>query len=166
MSFVFRYNLKFEIFPTQGKITVKVWLGSGEQKELRVKPSTLIASIAQAIAPFLGPSHSDNVRLEYCGEPLFPELRVADYEIDDGDMIDVVLRQLGGKPVIYLFSPTERNVSVTLSLIPEWTISVLYPVVPKCPLGKVQWKVKTHADGTLTETSSGLNIAYLFWEAQ
>ncbi|KAG2358955.1 hypothetical protein BDR07DRAFT_1379016 [Suillus spraguei] len=33
------------------------------------------------------------------------------------------------KPVIYLYSPSDIDVSVKLSLIPEWTLSAFYPVV-------------------------------------
>ncbi|KAK1223971.1 hypothetical protein PQX77_013132 [Marasmius sp. AFHP31] len=81
-----------------------------------------------------------------------------------------------GKPVIYLFAREEMDVSVSISLIPQWSFSVLYPKVPiedprSASGGKsrfhqrVQWDVETKNDGTLREKSSGLDIAYLFWEA-
>ncbi|KAG7087635.1 hypothetical protein E1B28_013583 [Marasmius oreades] len=78
---------------------------------------------------------------------------------------------LMGKPVIYLFSPLEREVRVRLGLAPQWSISALYPVVPinQTPGGKVhqtvEWIARTQQDGTLTETSTGTEVAYLFWEA-
>ncbi|KAJ8087490.1 hypothetical protein PM082_006321 [Marasmius tenuissimus] len=80
-----------------------------------------------------------------------------------------------GKPVIYLFAREEMDVSVSVSLIPQWSFSVLYPRVPientKSSIGRsrlherVQWDVETKNDGMLREKNSGLDVAYLFWEA-
>ncbi|KAJ7493841.1 hypothetical protein FB451DRAFT_1491323 [Mycena latifolia] len=51
----------------------------------------------------------------------------------------------------------------------EWTLSAIYPVVPEKPAvgggESVQWNVRTHTDGSLTERTIGLDVAYLFWEA-
>ncbi|KAJ7129884.1 hypothetical protein C8R43DRAFT_896591 [Mycena crocata] len=78
--------------------------------------------------------------------------------------------QRGGKPVIYLYSPMERDVSVALTLTPEWSFSAVYPVVPTKPLAprageRIQWNVRTHPNGNLTESNTGLDVAYLYWEA-
>lgn len=77
---------------------------------------------------------------------------------------------MGGKPVIYLFSPIEQEVSVQLSLVNEWRFSAVYPVVPVEPsalLGgeTLTWRAITHNDQTLTETTTGLRASYLYWEA-
>ncbi|TFK53741.1 hypothetical protein OE88DRAFT_1626659 [Heliocybe sulcata] len=81
---------------------------------------------------------------------------------------------VGGKPVIYLFSPTEQEVAVTISLVPQWSFSAIYPVVPieqefgkteGQTVQKVQWDVLVHKDGSLTEKATQLDVAYLFWEA-
>lgn len=91
--------------------------------------------------------------------------------MNDGDTIKVTHHQVGGKPVIYLFSPTEITVSVSLRLLPEWSFSAIYPVVPVKSSATVQeeyihWDVKIYIDGSLTETNTGQDVAYLFWEAR
>ncbi|KAG1869446.1 hypothetical protein DFJ58DRAFT_766224 [Suillus subalutaceus] len=71
------------------------------------------------------------------------------------------------EPVIYLYSPSDIDVSVKLSLIPEWSLSVIYPVVTTEDHGqRLEWNVHTHQDGNLTEHNSGLDVSYLFWEAE
>lgn len=53
--------------------------------------------------------------------------------IEDGDKLDLVKRQRGGKPVIYVFSPETLEAEVKLSLIPQWNLCAIYPVVPIKP---------------------------------
>ncbi|KAJ7452754.1 hypothetical protein B0H11DRAFT_2161447 [Mycena galericulata] len=83
--------------------------------------------------------------------------------------VDIFCEQTGGKPVVYLFSPDVLEASVRFSLSPEWDLSVVYPVVPsKRGTGggeSIQWNVRTHPDGSLTELGTGLDVSYLFWEA-
>ncbi|KAJ6465976.1 hypothetical protein DFH09DRAFT_1486115 [Mycena vulgaris] len=83
--------------------------------------------------------------------------------------LDLLEKQKGGKPVIYLFSPRAIDASVCLTLTREWDLSVVYPVIPaKRTLDggeSVEWIVRTHPDGSLTERTTGLDVAYLFWEA-
>lgn len=77
--------------------------------------------------------------------------------------------QRGGKPVIYLFSPETLDVTVSLALVPEWEFSAVYPVAPikSTPLGqRITWDVRTKSNGDLTECASGLDVSYLFWEAE
>ncbi|KAJ7771528.1 hypothetical protein B0H16DRAFT_1306246 [Mycena metata] len=74
------------------------------------------------------------------------------------------------KPVIYLFAPDIiETVSVKLSLIPAWSFSTIYPIVhietSQSGRESVEWNVRTHLDGSLTEISTGIEVAYLFWEA-
>ncbi|TCD66905.1 hypothetical protein EIP91_000744 [Steccherinum ochraceum] len=83
------------------------------------------------------------------------------------------LRLLGGKPVIYIWTPESQQVSVQLSLSPQWEFSVLYPVSPialvKTKEGNGQgttWNVVTREDGSLLDVGTGLEVSYLFWEAQ
>lgn len=93
----------------------------------------------------------------------------AELNMKDGDILDVLDHQVGGKPVIYLYSPVELDVTVSLSLVPAWSFSAIYPVVPtaKATIGeRVDWSVRTKTDGTLLEKTTGLEVAYLFWEAQ
>jgi hypothetical protein len=97
-----------------------------------------------------------------------PEETMASCAIEDGFQIDLRRYQVGGKPVIYLYAPSDIEASVTLSLTPEWRFSAVYPVVPtKRSFGRhVQWNVRTHQDGSLTELNTGLDVSYLFWEAE
>ncbi|KAJ7253391.1 ubiquitin family protein [Mycena haematopus] len=78
-------------------------------------------------------------------------------------------RRRGKKPIIYLFSPTVIEATVKLSLVPTWSFSSVYPIVPvetsESGGDVVQWNVRTHMDGNLTELGTGLEISYLFWEA-
>ena len=106
----------------------------------------------------------DGVRISFDDTPY-------SHGIKDGDSIEVYLHQLGGKPVIYVYSPTETNVSVALTLTHEWSFAAIYPVVPSKSTSpgtceRIQWDVRTHLDGNLTELNTGLDVAYLFWEAQ
>ncbi|KAG1870554.1 hypothetical protein C8R48DRAFT_596856 [Suillus tomentosus] len=93
---------------------------------------------------------------------------IGSYSIEDGDSITLQAGPLCfAKPVIYLHSPSDIDVSVKLSLIPEWSLSVIYPVVPMDEYRQhLEWKVRTHQDGSLTEHNSGLHVSYLFWEAK
>ncbi|ESK94669.1 ubiquitin family protein [Moniliophthora roreri MCA 2997] len=95
-----------------------------------------------------------------------------DYNVQLGSTrIFLILRVVGGKPVIYLFSPREQEARVQLGIGPELRFTALYPVVsieerrgaPKKQ--SVTWIVKTNSDGTLTEVKTGLEVPYLFWEA-
>lgn len=91
--------------------------------------------------------------------------------MENEDTICVVREQCGGKPVIYLSAPSELEARVTLSLIPEWNLSAVYPVVPMtCRSSnsseQIRGNIRTHSDGNLTETNTVLDVSYLFWEAQ
>jgi len=99
---------------------------------------------------------------------LHHEQSVEWHNILDGDIINLWVEQVGGKPVIYLYSPSDVDVSVKLSLSPEWSFSAIYPVVaPKQENRQhIEWNVRTHPDGNLTERNSGLDVSYLFWEAE
>ncbi|KAL8278978.1 hypothetical protein RQP46_008647 [Phenoliferia psychrophenolica] len=65
---------------------------------------------------------------------------------EDEMEVDAIPVLRGGKPVIYLFPTTAlTSVDVTLSLVPSWTLSALYPIVP------------------ITRSKS---LSDLFWEAE
>ena len=101
-------------------------------------------------------------------DPMNPYLNLADNDLENGDTICIYAEQIGGKPVIYLHSPNEIVASLKLSLVPEWEFSVIYPKVPiKEQQGQhIEWTVRTQRDGSLVETSTGTEVAYLFWEAK
>ncbi|KAF9059745.1 hypothetical protein BDP27DRAFT_1340761 [Rhodocollybia butyracea] len=91
------------------------------------------------------------------------------------DVMEVFEDRVAEKPVIYIFPPKgreEMDVSVTVSLVPQWKFSAVYPAVPvqprqlqKSPGECVTWDVHTHRDQTMTEKSTGLTVSYLYWEA-
>ncbi|KIK71681.1 hypothetical protein GYMLUDRAFT_33834, partial [Collybiopsis luxurians FD-317 M1] len=107
----------------------------------------------------------DGLRLDQSKTP-------RDLGIKSGAELDIFQMQLGGKPVIYLWPPRaspDLDVTVKLSLVPQWKFSAIYPVVKskvEPGIGEtVTWDVRTHDDGTMTEKSTGLNVTYLYWEA-
>ncbi|KAJ7463633.1 hypothetical protein FB451DRAFT_1352919 [Mycena latifolia] len=157
------------------KITLDVhW--HGHTRRIFVSPATRIQRImADALRAF---------EMSYCDETDFKltvdGAHACFYTLDNslanlgfgaGATVEATLgRELrGGKPVIYLFSPNIVDASVRLTLTREWDLSVIYPVVPvkRTPEGggTIQWSVCTRPDGTLTERTTGLDVAYLFWEA-
>ncbi len=79
------------------------------------------------------------------------------------------LQVRGQKPVIYLFPPTPTSVNVCLSLSSAWEFSAVYPLVPvKRPasLGEtISWNVFAEPSGNL-RLSDGLEVSYLYWEAE
>ncbi|KAF7377938.1 hypothetical protein MSAN_00217700 [Mycena sanguinolenta] len=131
----------------------------------------------KATTPFRKASHListqlvlDDFDMVYDGCRLRLDQTPADVDMEDQDSIDIILKQRGGKPVIYVYSPTETDVSVALTLTREWSLSAIYPVVSTkaLPSGtgeRIQWNVRTRSNGSLTELNTGLDVAYLFWEA-
>ncbi|ESK91244.1 ubiquitin family protein [Moniliophthora roreri MCA 2997] len=113
----------------------------------------------------------DLQRFIFAGKQLEDDFTLEDYNMQSGSIIHFVLRLRGGKPVIYLFSPHEQEARVRLSLVPQWDFSAVYPIVPierDSSVSKGQsaeWVVRIREDGTLSEVSTGLDVAYLFWEA-
>ncbi|KAG8922413.1 hypothetical protein FRC02_011867 [Tulasnella sp. 418] len=84
-----------------------------------------------------------------------------------------MLRLKGGKPVIYLYPPSVLTATVSLSLIPQWRFSALYPFTPitAAKVGTetgeaLVWVVTAHPDGTLRQEPSGVDTSYLLWEAE
>ena len=113
----------------------------------------------------------DQQRLTLGDKQLEKNRTLKDYGIVRSEMtINLFLTLRAAKPVVYLFSPSDIEASVKLSLVPEWKISVIYPVVPiKAPTThsneELTWRVRVHPSGDLTELNTGLDVAYLFWEA-
>ena len=136
-------------------------------------PDHKIASIRQTAENRWGSGHDWRICFGSSWQPLAcsDSDTVKELGIEDGDGIYLVERLLGRKPVVYLFSPKTLEADVKLSLIPQWNFSAIYPVVPIKPRTvrsneQVAWRVRTHANGDLTELTTGLDVTYLFWEAQ
>ncbi|KAG5350907.1 hypothetical protein C0989_008805 [Termitomyces sp. Mn162] len=73
------------------------------------------------------------------------------------------------KPVIYVFSPEDIDVTVSVTLDKDLEFTAVYPIVPiekLKPKGeKIQWDVHTSLDGSLFARDTGLELSSLFWEA-
>jgi hypothetical protein len=120
----------------------------------------------------MGFPSSTRPTFKFDGKPLERRQRPSDLHMN-GDPINaspVYHRKVLRKSVIYLFSPTDIDATVTLTLN-EWSLSVVYPVVPIKVLengqrNRIQWSVRTHQDGSLTTHDTSLDVSYLFWEAE
>ena len=132
---------------------------------IRVSPTSDIAKMFALAAQHL---NEDEPRFIHNGDrvPNIGTVEMAGFE--DGDTIDVYRALRAGKPIIYLYAPSELTVSVMLSLVPQWSFSAIYPVVPirHVKNEELEWKVCVKPNGELTELNTGLDVAYLFWEAQ
>ncbi|KAG1749577.1 hypothetical protein EDD22DRAFT_958005 [Suillus occidentalis] len=147
------------------KLTIKVVFPSGEIQTAKISRAMRVEELLADASKILGRCP----KAIWGGEIMREDRSIASYGIEDGDSIVLQLGVSGSfaKPVIYLFSPFDIDVSVKLSLIPEWSLSVIYPVVTTEDHGqRLEWNVRTHQDGSLTEYNSGLDISYLFWEAE
>ncbi|KAJ8291292.1 hypothetical protein OF846_005334 [Rhodotorula toruloides] len=160
-----RYRLRFE---------------GGEQMDdflFLVKQTAAMSKIVETFANVIGKPR-DSFRFCYAGDPVSGQVTFADFQkhhnIDPADQ-EVALMwcftQCGGKPVIYLFPPTPLDcAAVSVILTSEWHFSALYPAVdPK--KGKqgetsASWTVSAQPDGSLVDVASGLELKYLFWEAE
>ena len=152
----------------QGQIFVKTLTG---------KTITLSSDIGDTVAGLKGRIQDkegippDHQRLYFAGEELLEdEYLLSDYGIKPNSTLDLQLKLRGGKPIIYILSPnTLSNVSVSLSLTSAWSFSALYPsadIANNNGMETVQWIVRTSPDGTLLDKHTGLQVSYLFWEAE
>ena len=152
----------------QGQIFVKTLTG---------KTITLSSDIGDTVAGLKGRIQDkegippDHQRLYFAGEELLEdEYLLSDYGIKPNSTLDLQLKLRGGKPIIYILSPnTLSNVSVSLSLASAWSFSALYPsadIANNNGMETVQWIVRTSPDGTLLDKHTGLQVSYLFWEAE
>ncbi|RXW11894.1 hypothetical protein EST38_g13960 [Candolleomyces aberdarensis] len=95
---------------------------------------------------------------------------LAEYGVRTGATIRLVdYMPTGKKPVIYIYPPVATRVSTKLSLVPEWEFSAIYPVVPAktTPQGQaLEWVVDASPNGILKDVNTGLEVSYLYWEAE
>ncbi|CAA7263591.1 unnamed protein product [Cyclocybe aegerita] len=153
---------------------------TGRQMLLKVPSSMTVRSLKQRIGDYCGvPSGCEEggdgqgqLRLIFSGRDLdgFLSYSLKECGIKNLSVIHMMQILRGAKPVIYLFAPDLLEATVRLSLSPQWGLSAIYPVVPITQgttesLEKVIWSVRVNPGGTLMEHITGLEVAYLFWEA-
>ncbi|KAG1851695.1 hypothetical protein F4604DRAFT_2045770 [Suillus subluteus] len=147
-------------------VTIKVVFPSGEVQTAKVSKELRVDKLVADASHILGRCPTD-IMAVWGGAILRGDLSIGSYSIKDGDTINLQASLRIAKPVIYLYSPSDIDVSVKLSLIPECSLSVIYPVVTTEDHGqRLEWNVRNHQDGSLTEHNSGLDVSYLFWEAE
>ncbi|KAG1741920.1 hypothetical protein EDD22DRAFT_973268 [Suillus occidentalis] len=150
------------------KITIKVVLPSLEIQTTEISRDTQVDKFIADVSQTLG-QRPGSIMARFGVIVLQDDRNIRSYNIRNGDTIRLRIRRIlqPKKPVIYLYSPSDIDVSVKLSLIPEWSLSVIYPVVAIEDHGqRLEWNVRTNQDGSLTEHNSGLDVSYLFWEAK
>ncbi|KAJ3517354.1 hypothetical protein NMY22_g13985 [Coprinellus aureogranulatus] len=158
--------------PTE-KIQFTVWY-EGSDVSLKCRPSSKLSIIYPAIMSRFKLDHLSECDVYLLGGEgrLGRDMTLQENGVEDGDDLDLLRRLVGGKPVIYLMPPAGSNIeaTVTLSLVPEWEFSAVYPVVPTRkthPGGKsLQWNVTASPNGTILEKTTGLEVSFLFWEAE
>ncbi|CAE6517020.1 unnamed protein product [Rhizoctonia solani] len=155
------------------RIQINVVTCSGAVQTVKVPFTCTIGRIRSTVQEGMcGSLPEEGFRLLYNGLCIVNEDTIADLGMKDGDTIDLMPVLRGGKPVIYLFSPSSiPDVRVELSLVKAWRFSAIYPPTPIASpsdrfLGEViSWTVNTRPDGSLFDRLTNREVAYLFWEA-
>ncbi|KAJ7887079.1 hypothetical protein B0H14DRAFT_2563031 [Mycena olivaceomarginata] len=149
------------------KTNIRLWF-ERDTLSIVMRPITPFIKVKALLAEKYGRCHR-SYTLDFDGFQLSGDDTLAGRGIENNDSILVYLEQVGGKPVIYLYSPVEIDATVKLTLSREWSFSAIYPVVPVKPTAssagqRIEWNFRTHLNGSLTESNTGLDVAYLFWE--
>jgi hypothetical protein len=143
----------------KNNITIKFLTLDGEYKLATVKNSISFSKIYKALG------YDECLWIGYFdGDKILTHLTVEDYGIEDGDIIDMVIQQKGGKPVILLYPVQTIHCDVSVELSSKWRLTSLYPNQNEHTTQMVEWKnVKAEPNGTLTLESK--EYPYLFWES-
>jgi ubiquitin len=143
---------------------------TGKTITIEVRPTDTVDSLKNKVQEKEG-IPPDDQRLLFSGTQLKDGKTLGEYRIVKWSTLHLMLRLRGDKPVIYLRPPMGKTIEalVNLSLVPEWEFSAWYPVVPAKagPAGQsVAWTVRTQPDGSLWVVETGLEVSYLYWEAE
>lgn len=80
-------------------ITVHVADQYGVKTGIKIKTSTQLKRLFKAIEKEKGIAIQNTYKYLFDGEKLDPELTVSDYDMEDGDEIDMVAEQVGGQEI-------------------------------------------------------------------
>ncbi|KAJ3514856.1 hypothetical protein NMY22_g14608 [Coprinellus aureogranulatus] len=144
---------------------------TGKMMTFTVRPATTVLVLKTMHSDREG-IPVDQQRLIWGGRQLEDSQTMQELGMQEGSTITFALKLRGGKPVLYLLPPSGVHVeaSVKLKLVSEWSFSTIYPIVPISPSLKggqaIEWRVKAAPDGILLHKGTGLEVAYLFWEAE
>lgn len=136
--------------------------------------NTPLGKLFRAVENSLGLEYG-SLSFTYEGGRLNYDDLIWHHGMEDGDEIYFQNKQLGGKPVIYFLPPGGVTISanVSLSLVPAWSFSALYPPTPIKKVFSnggnrehVEWDVTVKPGGEMVDKATGTEVAYLFWEAQ
>ncbi|KAG8679968.1 hypothetical protein FRC11_003090 [Ceratobasidium sp. 423] len=116
-------------------IRIRVATCTGIVKSFNVsrtcKVSRLGTAIRERMLPHIEEYDMHKLRLIFNFFCMDAGRTLEDHGVRNGDNILVLQEQRGGKPVIYLFSPSPvSNVRVQLSLVKAWGFSAIYPPTP------------------------------------
>ncbi|KAJ7177128.1 hypothetical protein C8R46DRAFT_1188738 [Mycena filopes] len=139
--------------PSPDTLVLNCNIGDEANLTVHLKYSTKLAAMFLFLAHKYGLT-MDDYNATYDGGRISGEDTPQSLAMEDGDTIHFY----------------KIDATVALTLTREWSFSVIYPVVPTKILPsnggqRIEWNVRTHLDGNLTETNTGLDVAYLFWEA-
>ncbi|TFY73174.1 hypothetical protein EWM64_g10838, partial [Hericium alpestre] len=164
--------------PTGGRIaTFSVWapVDGTNSVTVKAKPSNTWARLVKAWCWTNHYKRGDSLRISQDGCNLQRHAKIGwdRHFADETQEIVLLPEQKGGKPVIYIWTPQSKIVSVDLQLSPQWRFSAVYPVASLEPekirpatVGEsVRWEVQTCSDGNLVDMKTGLEVNSLFWEA-
>ncbi|KAL1675821.1 hypothetical protein EV122DRAFT_217705 [Schizophyllum commune] len=170
-------NLTFVYQPQSSGPHVRYEIGTLPVKtHRRMSVQTLFEAVCQLFGDVVHrPFTTEQLRFSF-GERSFrleniqyDAFAICQLGLNDGDRVFIHPPLVGGKPVIYLYAPQLIEATVRLSLVDDWAFSAVYPVVPVKGTDagqQLEWRVQTRHDGTLLELNTGMEVAYLYWEAE
>ena len=147
------------------KITVKTL--TSKTHEVPARSSTTICEVMTLVEKADG-TPTDKQRIIFEGKQLEEDKTLADYGVNDGDMLYLALRLRGGKPVVYLYDG-EKKVGVPFTATLTFneaagTLACAYPA-PATNGATAAWSGTYDSDGAATTLHvGGKDVPSLFWE--